>query len=150
MKQISIFEILEEKKPIREPCGRRCDVECYSLKCFLKRGYIRHDGKWCRNENGEIQISVNKDCDWIPKQFDFSGWQEIQTADIVKFDQYVPIHIPVNDVSFDAFWIDDIFQGTVNGIRAEIGCRRWCQRLGFTGTCDVYQPIQWRKENNKK
>lgn len=51
----------------RSPCYRFCDCECWSLLCFLKRGYIRHDGLWVRNSKGEIMVANNKECDWTPK-----------------------------------------------------------------------------------
>lgn len=56
-----------KNKTWRTPCYRFCDCECWSLRCFLKRGYIRHDGQWVRNSNGEIMIANTKDCDWNPK-----------------------------------------------------------------------------------
>lgn len=49
------------------PCMRMCDVEWCSLSCFLRRGYMRHDGKWLRNDKGEILKSNKKECDWTPK-----------------------------------------------------------------------------------
>lgn len=60
---------LEELKGLkfRSPCNGLCDVECYSLKCYLKRGYIRHEGKWVRREDGTILIANNRECDWNPK-----------------------------------------------------------------------------------
>lgn len=53
---------------LKTPCFRHCDVEWCSLSCFLKRGYIRHDGKWVRNDKGEILISKTKECDWTPRE----------------------------------------------------------------------------------
>ena len=53
---------------LKTPCFRHCDVEWCSLSCFLKRGYIRHDGKWVRNEKGEILIANSKECDWTPRE----------------------------------------------------------------------------------
>jgi hypothetical protein len=65
------FKILRQpyqKETLQMPCYRMCDVEWCSLACFLRRGYIRHDGKWVRNDKGEILISKNKECDWTPKE----------------------------------------------------------------------------------
>ena len=64
----TISPIDEKTEPVRIPCMRQCDVAWGSLKCFLKRGYMRYDGRWCRNDKGEILISVNKECDWVPKE----------------------------------------------------------------------------------
>lgn len=64
--QMDIFDFIR-LDPIREPCNRRCPVEWGSLKCFLLRGYMRYDGKWARNEHGDILITKSKECDWIPK-----------------------------------------------------------------------------------
>ena len=58
-----------EDYPLREPCGRHCDVECFSKKCYIRRGYIWHpEGRhnWLRDDNGRIMIGP-KDCDWEPK-----------------------------------------------------------------------------------
>lgn len=68
MEQISIWDIIPKKEelPIREPCGRRCSCECFSLNCYINRGYVRHKGKWVRNEDGSIMIMASKACDWIP------------------------------------------------------------------------------------
>lgn len=55
------------KETLQMPCYRMCDVGWCSLACFLRRGYIRHNEKWVRNENGDILISKNKECDWNPK-----------------------------------------------------------------------------------
>ena len=69
--QMTIFDFIQdedESKDVRIPCMRRCEVECWSLRCFLKRGYIRHDGKWVRNEKGEILIANQKECYWTPRE----------------------------------------------------------------------------------
>lgn len=71
--QMSLFDYdPSETYPVREPCGRRCPVAWCSLKCFLRRGYVedrsadsRH--RWARDDKGNILISNNKDCDWVPK-----------------------------------------------------------------------------------
>lgn len=52
----------------RTPCFRVCNVECWSLSCFLNRGYMRHDGKWIRGEDGKILIANDKICDWTPRE----------------------------------------------------------------------------------
>ena len=65
--QISLFDLpTEPTKPIQIPCNRECEYEWGSLECFLKRGYIRHDGKWVRNSDGEPLRLKNKECDWMP------------------------------------------------------------------------------------
>lgn len=56
--------------PQREPCGRRCSVECFSKTCFIRRGYIWAPEQdpihnWLRDENGKIIIGP-KQCDWEP------------------------------------------------------------------------------------
>ena len=57
-----------EEKTIRQPCGRPCDVEWCSKKCFIKRGNIwnTQDGGWARNSQGEILRTKNRECDWEP------------------------------------------------------------------------------------
>ena len=55
-------------KKFRTPCHGLCDVECWSLACFLKRGYIRHEGKWVRYEDGTIMRAKNRECEWDPKE----------------------------------------------------------------------------------
>ena len=58
----------DSEKKMRFPCMLICEVEWCSLACFLKRGYIRHDGKWVRDEKGKILISKNKECEWTPRE----------------------------------------------------------------------------------
>lgn len=74
MEQISIWDILpeEEEQPLRD-CGRRCDCALFSLNCYIKRGYVRVDGKWLRNEDGSIMI-IGGDCDWNPSE----PWRRIE------------------------------------------------------------------------
>lgn len=67
--QLSLFDIpMEPPQPIRCPCGKRCEVEWGSLSCFLKRGYIRHEGKWVRNDKGDVLRLKNRECDWEPRE----------------------------------------------------------------------------------
>lgn len=49
------------------PCGQFCDVAPWSLRCFLRNGYIRDPktGKWCRDENGAILKTMNRECDGL-------------------------------------------------------------------------------------
>ncbi len=67
--QLSLFDLpTEPPQPIRCPCGKRCEVEWGSLSCFLKRGYIRNNGKWVRNDKGEVLRLKNRECDWEPRE----------------------------------------------------------------------------------
>lgn len=50
---------------MREPCHSICDVEWCSLECFYRRGYMRQNGKWVRDDKGNILISNNRQCDWV-------------------------------------------------------------------------------------
>ena len=52
----------------REPCNMYCDCAWGSLKCFLKRGYMRHKDKWLRDDNNNIMIANKKECEWIPRE----------------------------------------------------------------------------------
>ena len=57
-------------KPIRQPCGRPCSVECFSKICYIMRGWIWHsEGRhnWLRDENGEL-VKGPKQCDWEPEE----------------------------------------------------------------------------------
>lgn len=58
---------LNDNREWRKPCYGFCDCEWGSLRCFLKRGYIRHDGKWVRREDGSIMIANHPECEWTPK-----------------------------------------------------------------------------------
>lgn len=60
--------ITNNTKSFQCPCMKVCDVEWCSLKCFLKRGYMRHDGKWIRGQDGKILIANNRECEWIPRE----------------------------------------------------------------------------------
>lgn len=59
-----------QEKPIRQPCGRPCDVEWCSKECFLKRGRVWNtkDGGWVRNSQGEALKCKNRECDWEPDE----------------------------------------------------------------------------------
>lgn len=59
----------------QEPCHMYCDCAWGSLICFLKRGYMRHDGKWLRDDNNNIMIARQKECEWVPKGGDDYGDQ---------------------------------------------------------------------------
>lgn len=61
-------EFEQYKLKFRLPCCRVCNVECFSLTCYLNRGYMRHDGKWIRGEDGKILIAKDKKCDWTPRE----------------------------------------------------------------------------------
>lgn len=53
----------------RDECNSFCDVEWCSLTCFFRRGYIRDkNGKWLRDEKGNILRSNNRQCDWEIKR----------------------------------------------------------------------------------
>lgn len=54
----------------RQPCNRLCDCEWGSKVCFLKRGYIWNYPlhKWCRDENGVALRTLDKDCEWEPRE----------------------------------------------------------------------------------
>ena len=75
MEQMSLFDDDQKPQeiyPVRYPCRRRCPVEWCSLQCFLRRGYIEDKSgtqrtRWARDDKGNILISKNKDCDWVPK-----------------------------------------------------------------------------------
>lgn len=58
------------------PCNMYCSCAWGSLICFLKRGYMRHDGKWLRDDNKKIMISRQKECEWIPKENEDGNKQE--------------------------------------------------------------------------
>jgi hypothetical protein len=62
----SAYETTEEEEPLQD-CGRRCDCALFSLNCYIKRGYVRVDGKWVRNEDGSIMI-IGGECDWKPSE----------------------------------------------------------------------------------
>ena len=70
--QMSIEDWLKEKEqakfPLREPCGRRCEFEWGSLRCFEKRGYYYDHANrcWMRNAKGKIIKQLNPECDFIP------------------------------------------------------------------------------------
>lgn len=75
--QMNIFDFIPnpEEHPVREPCGRRCDVAWCSLTCFLRRGYIvdKSTGKWARRADGKILRTKNRECDWkTAGEIDFS------------------------------------------------------------------------------
>lgn len=57
---------VKEALPLREPCGRYCDSEWGSLKCFYKRGYMRdpETKKWLRDEDGQIMRTMKRECDY--------------------------------------------------------------------------------------
>ena len=59
----------KETLPIREPCRRRCSVECFSKECYIRRGYIwrpeEQRGNWLRDNDGRLIIGP-KQCDWVP------------------------------------------------------------------------------------
>lgn len=59
----------EETLPVREPCRRRCSVECFSKECYIRRGYIwrpeEQRGNWLRDNDGRLIIGP-KQCDWVP------------------------------------------------------------------------------------
>lgn len=65
--QMDIFAFLDQA-PIREPCGRRCEVEWCSRRCFEKRGQMwdYHKNQWMRNVKGEIIKQLHPECDWEP------------------------------------------------------------------------------------
>lgn len=64
--QMDIFAFLD-KNPVREPCGRRCEVDCWSRRCYEKRGQVwdYHHNQWMRNNQGEILV-MKAECDWHP------------------------------------------------------------------------------------
>lgn len=61
--QISLFDYM----PVRIPCGRPCQYEWGSLRCFEMRGnvYDYVNRQWVRNEDGSHVIG-KKECDWEP------------------------------------------------------------------------------------
>lgn len=55
----------------RHECESLCDVEWCSLACFMRRGYIRQNGKFLRNENNEfLRLKENRQCNWEVKNHD--------------------------------------------------------------------------------
>lgn len=58
---------LDDKREWRIPCYGYCDCEWSSLKCYMKRGYIRHNGKWVRKKDGTILRANHPECEWTPK-----------------------------------------------------------------------------------
>lgn len=140
MYQISIFDLLEEK-PIQEPCGRRCDCKCFSLTCFLKRGYIRHDGKWVRHEDGTVMIAENKECDWIPIDED-NPWVRLTDEQLVYV--YKSSIKEYTRTEHDPKVIDHIGKGTVDEKPAIIGLALCVS--GLYEEFEELKPFYW-KEN---
>ena len=72
-----------QEKPIRQPCGRPCDVEWCSKECFLKRGRVWNpkDGGWARDSQGETLKCKNRECDYEHDEFEdcFSDQEEAET-----------------------------------------------------------------------
>jgi len=52
--------------PVRTPCNRICEVEWGSLRCMEKNGmmYDHARREFLRNDNGQVLISNNRECDW--------------------------------------------------------------------------------------
>ena len=57
---------VREANPKQEPCGRFCDCEWGSLKCFYKRGYMRdpETKQWLKNEDGTCMRTHKRECDY--------------------------------------------------------------------------------------
>ena len=156
MEQISIWDILEEKKSdmeLREPCGRYCEVAWCSLNCYFKRGYIRDPStqKWARDENGNILISNNKECDWTPddelpcEEEKSQGWQYLLHTDYIEWTSEETMQL-VRTVNENHIMDnpDVICEGTVNGIPAYIGFKQW--ESGPNGIYIEYEAIQWKEK----
>ena len=57
---------VKDALPLREPCGKFCDCEWGSLRCFYKRGYMRdpETKKFLRDEDGRPIRARKKECDY--------------------------------------------------------------------------------------
>lgn len=138
MEQISIWDIIPKKEelPIREPCGRRCSCECFSLNCYINRGYVRHKGQWVRNEDGSIMIMASKACDWVPTDNSIpEGWERIPDTAEVKALENPTDYTGPQDNPFIKY-PDKVAHGRVNRIPCLIG-----YFIGVSGYDDCFETL---------
>lgn len=57
----------DDKKFLRIPCERFCDVEWCSMVCFKRRGYIwdANAHSWVYGPDGIALRLKNRECDWL-------------------------------------------------------------------------------------
>jgi hypothetical protein len=154
--QISLFDLNEEpKKTKRIPCFRECDVEWCSLTCFLRRGYIRHEGKWVRNDKGEILIANNKECDWTPKTNNIDEakapiWHSSLTACYVECPTCHEInHIEnYHDRCPDCGQLLDQSPEAIAKAEKVSADLKECRKLGLHGAVRKNEKGKWEEVNN--
>ena len=116
--QSDIGEVYKEQAPVQD-CGRRCDCSLFSLNCYIKRGYVRVDGKWLRNEDGSIMI-IGGECDWKPEDKVPEGWERIPDSAEVTAIEDPKDYDGEKDNPF-MIYPDKIAKGRVNRIPCIIG-----------------------------
>lgn len=113
------FEGFMNKPTYKHPCDT-CDVAFGSLTCFLRMGYIRdnHTGKWCRDADGNILISRNKECDYEPRNLNHQCFESERDGNRIiegkcpYFDEYDGINHCADCREYKWFWsqIDELKQ----------------------------------------
>lgn len=132
--QSDIGEVYKEQDPVQD-CGRRCDCSLFSLNCYIKRGYVRVNGKWLRNEDGSIMI-IGGECDWVPTDNRIpEGWERIpDTAEVKAIEDPTDFTEPQDDPYIR--YPDKVAKGRVNRIPCIIG-----YFIGVSGFDDCFQTL---------